>query len=91
MANRWQKIFVQACCHGRKPKDPQGKAAFKLLGEMKQYIIVSPPPDNPLDEDEMTYEINEYRCSLPEGIISVAVLGEKINYWVENGYRINTR
>lgn len=88
--NHWQKIYIQAACCGRKPKDERGKQELKLLGTIKNIVEVDIPLNDIDLERTETYEVTDYRCSLNEGLISVAVLGPKLVDWSNAGYTIRT-
>ena len=92
--NRWQEIYVDRVCNGKKPRSKAAQNELKILGSVRNYVVVDFPDFNGLKglvpAHKETYRVVEDGVDMPNGIIDVRVLATNLILWLSRGYKVST-
>ena len=84
--NKWQKKYCEVYYKGKVPKSKIGKYEYDLLGDVKDYVIVT--YDN---GKRVELEVTLDECDIPNNKINVETLASNLRFWKFNGFLVQTR
>lgn len=88
--NKWQQAYIRIYFDGKMPRSKSDKEELRLLGEMKEKVIIDFPSmgEKPAHTEE--YIIRDGDCDMPNGYISVEILASNLTYWNFRGFTVRT-